>query len=179
MAVGAPLLIFIPIILIIAKITICDNNQAIFNSIIRKVKEVSDIEVLDVSHMSRKMIRQGTEEIPIEYFYTEISAKDVDIAILSLPAKDRNWLYFLFGADLSGSFRVSGCNLNLSDDEKNRLINICNKILYFFENVEYRDAGNLNLEVTQNQYDALIKWVVSFNKKILSNSRKDIQISTF
>ena len=28
--------------------------------------------------MSRKIIRQGTEEIPIEYFYTEISAKNVD-----------------------------------------------------------------------------------------------------
>ena len=28
--------------------------------------------------MSRKKIRQGTEEIPIEYFYTEISAKNVD-----------------------------------------------------------------------------------------------------
>ena len=62
----------------VVKITICDNNQAIFNSIIRKLKEVGEIEVLDVSHMSRKMIRQGTEEIPIEYFYTEISAKDVD-----------------------------------------------------------------------------------------------------
>ena len=44
----------------------------------RKLKEISDIEVLEVSHMSRKMIRQGTEEIPIEYFYTEISAKNVD-----------------------------------------------------------------------------------------------------
>ena len=28
--------------------------------------------------MSRKMIRQGTEEVPIEYYYTEISAKNVD-----------------------------------------------------------------------------------------------------
>lgn len=62
----------------ILKITICDNNQAIFNSIIRKLKEINDIEVLDVSHMSRKVIRQGTEEIPIEYFYTEISSKNVD-----------------------------------------------------------------------------------------------------
>lgn len=62
----------------IVKITICDYNQAIFNSIIRKIKEVEEIEILDVSHMSRKMIRQGTEEIPIEYFYTEISAKNVD-----------------------------------------------------------------------------------------------------
>ena len=62
----------------IVKITICDNNQTIFNSIMRKLKEISEIEILEVSHMSRKMIRQGTEEIPIEYFYTEISSKNVD-----------------------------------------------------------------------------------------------------
>lgn len=62
----------------IIKITICDNDKMIFNSIMRKLKELEDIEVLEVSHMSRKMIRQGTEEIPIEYFYTEISAKNVD-----------------------------------------------------------------------------------------------------
>lgn len=62
----------------IVKITICDSHQTIFNAIMRKLKEIDEIEVLDVSHMSRKMIRQGTEEIPIEYFYTEISAKNVD-----------------------------------------------------------------------------------------------------
>lgn len=62
----------------ILKITVCDQTQTIFNSIIRKLKEIDEIEVLDVSHMSRKMIRQGTEEVPIEYFYTEISAKNVD-----------------------------------------------------------------------------------------------------
>ena len=62
----------------IVKITICDGHQVIFNSIIKKLKEIGEIEVLDVSHMSRKMIKQGTEEIPIEYFYTEISAKNVD-----------------------------------------------------------------------------------------------------
>lgn len=62
----------------IIKITICDNDKMIFNSIMRKLKEIGDIEILEVSHMSRKMIRQGTEEIPIEYFYTEISAKNVD-----------------------------------------------------------------------------------------------------
>lgn len=62
----------------ILKITICDNNQTIFNSIMRKLKEINEIEVLEVSHMSRKMIRQGTEDIPIEYFYTEISAENVD-----------------------------------------------------------------------------------------------------
>lgn len=62
----------------VLKIMICDKHQTIFNAIMRKLKEVDDIEVLEVSHMSRKVIRQGTEEIPIEYFYTEISAKNVD-----------------------------------------------------------------------------------------------------
>lgn len=60
------------------KITICDQNDTIFHSIIKKVKEINSIEVLDIAHMSRKIIKQGTEEIPIEYFYTEITANDVD-----------------------------------------------------------------------------------------------------
>ena len=60
------------------KITICDDSKTIFNSIIRKLKNISDIEVLDVSHISRKIIKQGTEEFPIEYYYTEVSLKDVD-----------------------------------------------------------------------------------------------------
>ena len=60
------------------KITVCDETQSIFNAIIRKLRTVEDIDVLDVSHMSRKMIRQGTEDVPIEYYYTEISLKKVD-----------------------------------------------------------------------------------------------------
>ena len=61
-----------------SKITVCDENKAIFGSIIRKLRSISDIEVLDVSHMSRKVIKQGSEEIPIEYYYTEISSQEVD-----------------------------------------------------------------------------------------------------
>lgn len=60
------------------KITICDENKSVFQSIIKKLNQIENIEVLDVSHMSRKLIQQGTEEIPIEYYYTEISAKNVD-----------------------------------------------------------------------------------------------------
>ena len=60
------------------KITICDESATIFNSIVRTLKEINDVEILEVSHMSRKIIKQGTEEIPIEYYYTEISAKNVD-----------------------------------------------------------------------------------------------------
>lgn len=62
----------------IIKITVCDNDQVIFKSVLRKLKEIDEIEVLDISHMSRKVIKQGTEEVTIEYFYTEISAKNVD-----------------------------------------------------------------------------------------------------
>lgn len=60
------------------KITVCDESKAVFNSIIRKLRNIHNIEVLDVSHMSRKIIKQGTEEIPIEYFYTEISSSKVN-----------------------------------------------------------------------------------------------------
>ena len=60
------------------KITICDENSSIFHSIIKKIKEINEIEVLDIEHMSRKIIQQGTEEIPVEYFYTEISENNVD-----------------------------------------------------------------------------------------------------
>ena len=60
------------------KITVCDKNKSIFNSIIRKLRKIEQIEVLDVLHMSRKIIKQGTEDVPIEYYYTEISLENVD-----------------------------------------------------------------------------------------------------
>ena len=62
----------------IMKIFICDKNKTVFNSIVRKFSAIEDIDILDVSHMARKVIKQGTEDIPIEYYYTEISMKDVD-----------------------------------------------------------------------------------------------------
>ena len=60
------------------KVTVCDDNRMIFNSIIRKLKLINDIDVLDVSHMSRKVIKDGTSQIPIEYYYTEITNKNVN-----------------------------------------------------------------------------------------------------
>ena len=62
----------------ILKITISDNDSIIFNGIIRKLREVKDIDVLDVAHMSRKIIKNGTEEISIGYYYTEITNLNVD-----------------------------------------------------------------------------------------------------
>lgn len=62
----------------ILKIIICDDSKIIFNNISQKLKQIKGIEVLDVAHMSRKIIRVGTEEVEIEYYYTEVSSKDVD-----------------------------------------------------------------------------------------------------
>ena len=60
------------------KITICDDNSIIFNSTIKKLREAKDVEVLDVGHMSRKIIKTGTQIHTIEYFYTEVSSKNVN-----------------------------------------------------------------------------------------------------
>ncbi len=60
------------------KITICDDSEIIFSRIIEKFKKINNIDVLDVSHMSRKIIKDGTEEVQIEYYYTEITNKNVD-----------------------------------------------------------------------------------------------------
>lgn len=62
----------------VLKIIICDKDKIIFSNIIQKLKTINGIEVLDVEHMSRKIIRIGTEEINIEYFYTEITKENTD-----------------------------------------------------------------------------------------------------
>ena len=54
------------------------NQKAVFQSIIRKLRKIEGIEVMDASHMSRKTIKQGTEEITVEYYYAEISMENVD-----------------------------------------------------------------------------------------------------
>lgn len=62
----------------IMKIFICDETASVFNSIMKKFEDVPNVETLDVSHMSRKIIKKGTLEFPIEYYYTEISMKNVN-----------------------------------------------------------------------------------------------------
>lgn len=60
------------------KITICDNDKVIFGSIIRKLRTIKDVDVLDVAHMSRKIIKDGTQDVLMEYYYTEITNTNVD-----------------------------------------------------------------------------------------------------
>ena len=60
------------------KITLCDESKFIFNSIMRKLKEIKGIDVLEVAYMSRKKIKAGTDDVDIQYFYTEITNENVN-----------------------------------------------------------------------------------------------------
>lgn len=62
----------------ISKISICDKDKIVFSSIMKKLREIEEIDVLDVAHMSRKYIENGTDVVPIEYFYTEITNENVN-----------------------------------------------------------------------------------------------------
>lgn len=62
----------------ILKIIICDNSKIIFNNIMEKLSDVKNIEILNVEHMSRKILRIGTEEVGVEYFYTEITNENAN-----------------------------------------------------------------------------------------------------
>lgn len=60
------------------KMTIADNDQDIFKSIIRIIRGIEDIDVLNVGHVSRKTIIDGTRKLEIKYNYTEITSKDTN-----------------------------------------------------------------------------------------------------
>lgn len=62
----------------VLKMNICDNNKIIFNRIISKLKSIKEVNVLDVEHMTKKLIKTGTEEAEIEYYYTEITSQGVN-----------------------------------------------------------------------------------------------------
>lgn len=60
------------------KITICDSDKIVFSRVIDTLRKIKDIEVLDVAHMSTKRIKNGTDDVKIEYYYTEITNIDVN-----------------------------------------------------------------------------------------------------
>ncbi len=63
---------------IFLKITVCDKDKQVFDNIISTLKQYDDINVLETAHMSRKILKFNNEEKPIEYYYTEITNKNVD-----------------------------------------------------------------------------------------------------
>ncbi|MBQ9267383.1 MAG: HAD family phosphatase [Clostridia bacterium] len=57
------------------KMMICDEDRAIYNSIVNKLQKLPDIDVTPVPHISSKKIKFGDEEKIIEYSYADIAAK--------------------------------------------------------------------------------------------------------
>ena len=71
------------------KITICDHDKMIFNRMMQMLKQIENIDVLEVAHMARKIIEIGGEQQELAYYYTEITSKHVNKwnAILKLAQK--------------------------------------------------------------------------------------------
>ncbi len=59
----------------ITKLMICDEDRSIYRSIINKLKDIDEIDILPVPHTSEKKIMVDGEEKTIKYSYADISAK--------------------------------------------------------------------------------------------------------
>lgn len=57
------------------KLMICDEDRAIYNSIIAKLSEISEIDVLPVPHISNKKLEIDGEQRDVVYSYADIAAK--------------------------------------------------------------------------------------------------------
>lgn len=101
----------------VAKITICDKDKSIFNSIIRKLRMIKGVEVLDVSHSSHKVINVGSQKVDVDYYYTEVSKENVDkwFAIkfladkLNIPYED----IIAIGDNANDIMMVQNCGLGV------------------------------------------------------------------
>ena len=60
------------------RIVICDQDRAIYNSIINILKKFDDIELLAAPHISNKIVKDGDRDILLSYSYAEILAKDTN-----------------------------------------------------------------------------------------------------
>ena len=59
----------------ITKLMICDEDRSIYRSIINKLKDIEEIDVLPVPHTSIKKLKIDGEEKVLKYSYADISAK--------------------------------------------------------------------------------------------------------
>jgi len=56
------------------KLMICDEDRAIYNNIVARLNEISEIDVTPVPHISRKKLQIDGEEQEIVYSYADIAA---------------------------------------------------------------------------------------------------------
>lgn len=71
------------------KMTICDESKIVFDNILRKLEKVQDIEILKPEWMSKKYFKHGTSEFSLQYYFSEITKKDINkwVALEKLAEK--------------------------------------------------------------------------------------------
>ena len=60
------------------RIIICDEDRAIYNSIVNVLKSFDDIDLLAAPHVSHKIVKDGEKEVVLSYSYAEILAKNTN-----------------------------------------------------------------------------------------------------
>lgn len=60
------------------KVSIQDVDEAIFKGIMKKLNKIKGVEVLSVVHSPKKNIVIEGKEVELDYFYTEITCKNVN-----------------------------------------------------------------------------------------------------
>ena len=71
------------------RIVVCDQDRAIYNSIINRLKTYDSVELMAAPHVSNKLIKDGESEYLITYSYAELLPKNTNkwIAIKFLLEK--------------------------------------------------------------------------------------------
>ena len=69
------------------KMTICDESGIVFENILRKLETVDNIEILKPEWMSKKYFKHGTSEFSLQYYFSEITKKDIKWVALEALAK--------------------------------------------------------------------------------------------
>ena len=115
------------------KITICDEDIKIFNSIIKKIKQLDKFDVLDVEYMSRKKIKCGTEEVLVEYYYTEITNENVNkwtaIEFLMNKLKIKSEEVIAIGDNFNDREMIEKSGLGIVMGNSNPFMKICGDLI--------------------------------------------------
>ena len=62
----------------IIRIVVCDQDRPIFNSIVNRMKEYADVELISAPHVSNKIIKENGKDILLSYSYAELLPKNAN-----------------------------------------------------------------------------------------------------
>ncbi len=136
----------------VMKIFVCDKHNSIFKSILKRFSEIDGIELLDVSHMTKKIISNGSKKSILEYFYTEITEKNVDkwvaIEYLAKSLNIKTEEIISIGDNINDIKMIEKAGLGIAmKNSVKKVIDVANKITQFDNN---HDGAALEIEKLLN-----------------------------